>query len=418
MSANTLSEYVKRGTERHSDLAEVMERRKNSKAQELENLEFDALIAEQKKKLADATPVKVDSSQPSNFAATLFVGRTPAEIKEIISSFNQEEMDKYLYLSGHGNSNGFANMRGVPREANNEVKNMLEALKIGLEAGRKNESNGVDMKGIAEIFKAGVEAARVPQSANPQPDMQYKLVETTLAELKATREESARQDRLRTEREINELKSRPSGLDELLYSEEKMAKARKVFGGSDSATTNEFTLKKTEMEQTERLENKKLDWEQKKWEMDKDKEGNTLETVKAILEGPAGEILKSFGNAGADRIRGGSKAPVSNGQAQSPQISQIKCPNCGGLFQVNTQLPMIQCPLCGVQLQNGNQASHEQVDNASSNPAQEQQVSTPMQQPTPDPIQVEPSQTPAPIQNKPVDQTVEAESPVEQITAQ
>jgi hypothetical protein len=408
--SNMLNEYVKRPTNVKSELAEVMDRRQNEKIQELNNVKLDAMIAEEKKKLADATPIKVDSSQSTNsmtFLSSLFVGKSPAEIKEIIRSFSQEEIDRLTYMARSANQNSFVDPRGfAPRDSNSEMKNMLEALKIGLEAGRKNEGNGVDLKGLAEIFKAGVEASKVQQPANPQPDLQYKIVESTLAELRAAREETSRQDRLRTEREIADLKNRPSGFDELVYNEEKAAKVRKIFGGADTGAANEFTLRKAEMDQTERLETRKLDWEEKKWEKEKDKEGNTLETVKAILEGPAGEILKSFGNAGAERIRGGAKTPTSNGQAHPSQIAQIKCPSCGGLFQVNTQLPMIQCPLCGVQLQNGNQPA----------PQQEQPSQAPIQQPVPNPAQVEPSQTPAPIQEKPVDQTVEAEPIAEQPT--
>jgi len=407
----TMEQYVKKGISKSNGLEEVMERRQTEKMMEYENTKLDALIAEEKKKLKEASPTTIDSSQASNFAATLFAGRTPVEIKEIIRSLTQEEIDKLTYMATNMNPNNFGNMRGIPREANNEVKNMLEALKIGLEAGRKNESNGVDMKGIAEIFKAGVEASKVQQPVNPQPDIQYKILENSMAEIRAMREERTREDRLRTEKEIAELKSRPSGFDELVYNEEKAAKVRKIFGGSDSGAANDYTLKKAEMDQKERLETRKLDWEEKKWVQEQEGQGKTIDQIQSVLktvtEGPIGKVIESFGSAGADRLRGGAKAPASNGQAQSPQIAQIKCPNCGGLFQVNTQLPMIQCPLCGVQLQNGNQPA----------PQQEQPSQVPIQQPTSNPIQVEPSQTPAPIQEKPVDETVEAESPVEQITA-
>jgi len=170
------------------------------------------------------------------------------------------------------------------------------------------------------------------------------------------------------------------------------------------------------MDQTERLETRKLDWEQKKWELDKEKEGNTLETVKQILEGPAGEILKSLGSAGADKIRGGAKAPNSNSNSNnqgqsSGKITQVTCPNCTGAFPANVQLPMIQCPLCGVQLQSGNQASHEQTEHsnqpASSAPSQEM----PKDQPPSDSAQAQSS--PIPTQEKPVDETVEVEANAE-----
>jgi len=419
----TMEQYVKKGISKSNGLEEVMERRQTEKMMEYQNTKLDALIAEEKKKLKEATPTTIDSSQTSNFAATLFVGRTPAEIKEIISSFNQEEMDKFLYLSGRGNSNSFANMRGVPHDSNTEVKNMLEALKIGLDAGRKNEGNGVDMKGIAEIFKAGVDAARVQQQpANPQGDVQFKLVENTLAELKATREDSARQERLRTEKEIAELKSRPSGLDELFYNEEKAAKARKIFGGADTGATNEYSLKKLEMEQNKDIEDRKQSWEEKKWTQEQEGQGKTIEQIKDVLkivgEGPLGKVIENLGSAGAEKIRG-SKTRNSNSQAQPPQIAKVNCPNCAGDFQANIQLPQVQCPLCGVLLQSGNQPAHEQAEHSPSNQAQESPASnTPQEQqvptPTPDPKQVQPSQTAT--QEKPVDQTVEAEPVAEQPT--
>ena len=412
MSANTLSEYVKRGTERHSDLAEVMERRKNSKAQELENLEFDALIAEQKKKLKDASPETINSSQAPNFMAflsSLFVGKSPAEINEILTYLTQEQIDKLRLLSESMNPNNLSNIRGIMQPQNSSLKETIEIVKLilSMQQPTKSESNNISGKDLIDAFKTGLEV-KAQQPANPQNDVQYKLVENTLAELKATREDSARQERLRTEKEIAELKSRPSGLDELFYNEEKAAKARKLFGGSDSAATNEYTLKKLEMEQNKDIEDRKQNWEEKKWEKEKDKEGRTLETVKEILEGPAGEILKSLGNAGAEKIRG-SKASNSNNPAQSSaKITQINCPNCNGAFPVNVQLPTIQCPLCGVQLQNGNQPPVT---------SQEQQVATPPQeQPASNSPPAQPSESPA--LEKPVDQTVEAEPVAEQPTNQ
>ena len=407
-----LSEYVKKATNRTSDLSEVMERRKNAKAQELENLEFEALILEQKKKIRDASPETVTSGQTTNFAASILAGRSPEQVKQILSSLTQEEIDKLAYMSARMDPNNFNNLRGAIQAPNTSTKEIVEIIKLinELQQPKKSESNGISGKDLIDAFKTGMEITKVQQPTNSQPDMQYKLVENTLAELKATREDVARQERLRTEKEIAELKNRPSGLDELFYNEEKAAKARKIFGGADTGATNEFSLKKEEMAQTERLETKKLDWEQKKWEMEKDKEGDTLETVKEILAGPAGELLKGLGGAASDRIRG-NKTPSSNGQTQQSQFAKVKCPNCSGDFPANIQLPMIQCPLCGVQLQNGNQPSHEQAEHsnqpAPSAPSQE----LPKDQPPSDSTQTQSSPTPA--QEKPVDQTVEVEANAE-----
>jgi ribosomal protein S27E len=77
--------------------------------------------------------------------------------------------------------------------------------------------------------------------------------------------------------------------------------------------------------------------------------GKTIEQVKDLVkivtEGPVGDVIKNFGQAGADRLRSGTaqKAPSN--------IVQVKCPNCGGTFPANGQLPTVTCPLCGVTLQ-------------------------------------------------------------------
>ena len=411
----TLSEYVKRGTDRHSDLAEVMERRKSSKAQELENLEFDALIAEQKKKLADATPAKVDSSQATNFMAflsSLFVGKSPAEINAILTYLTQEQIDKLRLLSESMNPNNLANLRGMMQPQNSSLKETIEIVKLilSMQQPQKSESNSISGKDLIDAFKTGLEV-KAQQPANSQNDLQYKLMENSFAEAKAAREEMANQNRLRMEREIVELKNKPSEVDMLLSYEERAGKLKKVYGGTDPAVINEWALKKLDMEQNKDIEDRKQSWEEKKWTQEQEGQGKTIEQIKEVLkvvgEGPIGRVLENIGSAGAEKLRG-SKTRNSNVQAQPPQIAQVKCPNCAGDFSANTQLPQIQCPLCGVQLQSGNQPA----------PQQEQPSQAPIQQPTPNPAQVEPSQTPAPIQEKPVDETVEAEPNAEQPTQQ
>ena len=395
-----ISEYVKKGIARSNGLTEVMERRQNEKLQELDNLKIEAMIAEEKKKLQEASPPKTDSSQAGIIAATLFAGRKPEEIKQILSTLTPEEIDRLAQIASSGNQ---SNLRGLLQPQNSSLKETLEIVKLfmAIQPPQRPESNGISGKDLIDAIKTGMEISKAqqPVATAPQENVQFKLVESTLAELKASREEYARQEKLRLEREIEALKNRPSGFDEILYNEEKLSKVRKMFGG-DSGAANEFTLKKTEMEQTKDLENKKLDWEMKKWELEKEKEGSTLETVKEILEGPAGEILKSFGSAGAERLRGGSKASASNSQAPPSQLVKVKCPNCAGDFPANPQLAIIQCPLCGRQLQHSNQPA----------PSAPSQV-MPKDQPPSDSAQAQHPQNP-------VDHTVEDDSPVEQIATQ
>ena len=96
----TMSEYVKKGISRTNGLAEVMERRQNEKITELETIKLDAMIAEEKKKLKAASPPTAEASQAPNFMAflsSLFVGKSSAEITEILTYLTQEQIDKLIY---------------------------------------------------------------------------------------------------------------------------------------------------------------------------------------------------------------------------------------------------------------------------------------------------------------------------------
>lgn len=379
---SNLSEYVRKATSGKSELSEVMERRKSAKAQELENLEFDALIAEAKKKLQDASPNKIDPAQATNFATMIFAGRTPAEIKEIIHSLTQEEIDKFSYMAASMNPNNFANMRGLLREPNTGTKEIVDAIKIGTDL-RKPESNSISAKDLLDAIKTGMEISNARQPANSQNDGNYKLLEMTLGELKATREESARQERLKTDREIADLKNRPSALQELSQDAEKYQVYKKMFGGTDSAVTNDYSLKKLEMEQSKDIEDKKLGFEKEKWKYEKDNEGKIFEQIKdvakIVTEGPVGEVIKSLGNAGAERIRGsGNKGGPKNSVAN---IGPAQCPNCKGKFLANAMLDPIQCPLCGATLTKGNQPPQEPQSPATQTEENPQETQAQTEQP-------------------------------------
>jgi len=411
-----MEQYVKKGISKSNGLEEVMERRKTQKLQELEDLDIDSMIAEKKKKLQEASPTKIDSTHPNfmAFLSSLFAGKAPAEINDILTYLTQEQIDKLKYLSESMNPNNLANLRGVMQPPNSSLKETIEIVKLILSMQQPQQSvnNGFDLKGIAEIFKAGVEAAKVQQPPVQQqqdPMAVYRMVQEIVHPFQ---EQASNQGKQLVDMRMKELESKI--VDPVAYVKNMKSVAADL-GFTSSGATNDYTLKKAEMDQTERLETRKLDWEQRKWELDKEKEGSTLETVKEILEGPAGEILKSFGNAGAERLRG-NKASSTNGQTQQPQFAKIKCPSCAGDFSANPQLVMIQCPLCGVQLQNSNQASHEQTEHsnqpAPSAPPQE----IPKDQPPSDSAQAQPSQNI--VKEKPKDETVEAESHVEPITKQ
>ena len=346
MSSKPLSEYVKEAKEKRSDLSQVMEKRKELKLQELDDLQLDRYIQEERAKLQQYPSTNIPHTQAVNWVGTLFAGRSPSEIQEIVNGLTPEGIDKLAMINARMNPANFATFRDLVKEPTTEAKTVLEAVKTGVEVAKGQSTSTSDSKTMLEAMKLGIEVGKT-HNPSPQSNMGETLIKETLAELRAQREENARKDQLRLEKEIAEIKMRPSAMDEIARDAEKFSTYRKMFGGTDSATANEYTLKKLEMEQTERLEDRKIGFEEKKWEFEKASEGKTIEQVKdlvkTVTEGPVGDVLKSFGEAGADRIRGSPKRNTSS-------IIQVTCPNCQGKFQANDQLAKINCPLCGAEL--------------------------------------------------------------------
>lgn len=361
-----ISTYVKKAKEGKTDLQEVMERRKSKKIQELEELEIDAFIAEAKDKIRKTPPERLDSTTTTNFAAMLFAGRKPEEIKQILNSLSQEEIDRLAYIAASMNPNNLLMFRGSLREPSTTARDIVEAIKVGVDAAKKPSegSGGVDLKGLAEIFKAGVEAAK---AQNPQPQQDplamYKAFQDMMQPVITA---LSGKDKEIMELKINELRNQI--VDPMSWL--KMVKAASGELGLSPAGKGEIDLKIAEMAQMERIEGKKMEFEEKKWEYDKANEGKIFtqitDAVKTVTEGPVGDAIKAIGEAQADKMRG------SITKTNRASIIQIKCPACSGTFRANSDLVLIMCPLCGTQLQKPSQPAPQPSPEQPSQQAQAQ----------------------------------------------
>jgi len=379
MSVKTIIAESKKGK---GQVTQFLEKENEEAEQEYANTKLKRLIAEEKARINE---LGVEGKKPEAHVSSDLLGHimdlaqvSPVKAKEFLDSLSEDAMGKLAMISSMGQNGGMNSVLPMLKGGSN-IQDIVAIVKL-LQDNRQPKESGTDWKGAAELFKAGVEAAKAQQPANPQSDLQYKLVEKTLDELKETRLEMSRQDRSRTDKEIAELKNRPSALQELSQDSEKYQVYKKMFGGNDSTTTNEFTLKREEMQQTERLEDKKLGFEEKKWEYEKTNEGKTIEQitglVKTVTEGPIGEAIKAIGGAQADKMRG--SATKSN----SARVVQVKCPSCSGVFPANEQLAAITCPLCGTGLSRGSQpAPQEPQPQAAQSPEKTQESQTQTEQP-------------------------------------
>lgn len=364
-SGKTVKEIiVESRTPGKGSVERIMEENKNEMLQELETSKIQRMLEEEKNRIAELqrTNQPVPHGEAQNFVEMMFKGRSAKEIKEILDEIGTDQVDKLSMMAAAMNAGSFQNLQTFMRQPGTSGKDIVDAVRTGAELS-KQQSPGAGgsvteiAKAMADMFKTGVELGR-GQKNQPQESGTDKYLNMLIEELKLARQENQRERELKLEKEIDQIKNRPSAMDELASDAQKIAKYRILFGGVDQGTANEYTLKKEEMQQTERLENKKLDFEMDKWKYEKENSGKTIEQVKdlvkTVTEGPVGEVIKNFGSAGADRLRGGTAAKTPS------NIVTVKCPNCGGTFPANGQLPTLTCPLCGVTLEAPNQPTPQQ----------------------------------------------------------
>lgn len=277
-----------------------------------------------------------------------------------------------------------------PEEKTSEAKTILDAVRIGVEVAKpQQQSQGsvADMaKSIVEALKIGVDMGKAQTQQPQQQGYAEKYLDLLLGELKMARQEQSKDREARLEKEIMEIKNKPSGMEEIARDAEKFSTYRKMFGGGDTATANEYTLKKLEMEQTERLDDRKLGFEEKKWEYEKANEGKTMEQVtnliKTVGEGSIGKAIENMGSGVGERLKTGKNN-------NSPQLIKIQCPKCYGQFSVNPDLQTVLCTHCGAVLQSTPPTPQSQPEPPPvTQELQQQQIDTPQTQES---LQQEPS---------------------------
>lgn len=367
-----IEEYIKKKKAGTNSLEEVMEKRKTQKLQELEEVQIEAAIAEAKKKI-EVSGGNLQTGQSSNFVTMLLHGRKPEEVKQIIDSLDETALDKLAYLAAAMNGQQLGAFTQTLRKPETNVKETIELINTIVKMSQKpQEQQGITLQGIAALMKEMREA----QPQQPQTDIYDKFVKPALDEIKAMREESAKEQMLRLEKEIAGLKNRPSLAQELAMKTEEYQAFQKIFGNPSGES--ELTLKKEEMRQTHDVEMAKLDWEKDKWAEEKESNKEIYGIIRETIKGPVSDLTKSLGGAAAERIRGGHGQP-------SPQIQTITCPSCNKPFNVVAGSPQVVCPSCNAVLGLGLQ---QQLP-----PQQTQSPQT--QEPTP------PTEAPHPVAEQP-----------------
>lgn len=342
--ANTET-YIRKIKERASPSGEVLDKIKAAKAHELDSLVIDTEIAKYKKQL-QGTDNTQQTATPS--LTSLFVGKNAEEIQAILRGLTSEDIQKLQLITANMNTNQLGALLQFVKQPDTTRNDIFGLFKLMLEMNnRQQPQQGITLEGIAALMKAMKETQPPPQ---PQTDV-YKVV----MELTKPLYDSLRlKDREVYDAKLKEIEAKmPSPLDEQIKYVKEMAGVL----GMDSGGRSELDLKLEEMKQNREIDMKKLDWEEKKYEMEQDADSRKWEQIANILKGPVGDVMKSLGAAGADRVRGGRQP---NHAAKILKPVQTQCPNCSSKIFVDAEAETAVCGNCGAVLQKQGQQPVEQ----------------------------------------------------------
>lgn len=324
--------------DKKSEVDKILEDREKEAVRAYKKIQLDRLVAEEEQKLKKIKSNPENSSpQATNYVQSLFVGRNPEEVKQIISSLGSDEIQKLALIANASNPNNQAMLTSLLSRKDTSINDTVQLIKTVVDMNKPPPQQSNLLQGVASLITALNKQTQPQKQANPYVE----ILKATLDELKEQRKVTQQQQMMILQKEIAEIKNRPTALAEIARDSQKFKTYQEMFGGGQRI--DEIALKLEDMRQKERLDNRKLDFEERKLQREEESTGKLYDTVKEVLKGPVGETIKNLGTAGADRVRG-SKNP------QAQQMVRAQCPKCGGVFPANPELPTINCPLCGAQL--------------------------------------------------------------------
>jgi hypothetical protein len=378
--SKSVEEIVVDIKKKKSPVTKILEERAEEQMQEYEQTKLERMIAEEKARIqiVQKEGKTLEPKVASDFTAQILqlAEVDPAKAKAFIQSLDQEDLNKIAFLMSAGSNRGDAFLN-LARSPGTSVKELVELLKI-----MRPDNGGTDLKGIAEVFKLGMEAAKssAPQGQQQTPIEIFKMVKEFVEPFQQS---LGQKDKELWEERMQRLQSQiVNPLDWYKAQKELM----KEFGVS-SGGKSEVDLKLAEMGQTERLENRKLDWEMRKSEKQEEADTRKWEQIGRIFEGPVGRVMENFGKAGADKLRG---TPSKN--ALKPV--QVACPNpnCKKPFYADESALSVVCPHCGAILEKTSASPPPQPQPPAQPPQAEVPQPTEASQPASEQQQLQPEQ--------------------------
>lgn len=352
MEGNKLGteEYIHKLKSAKGGAEEVTEKIKYDKLAEYESTKAELEI---EKLRSEIQRIRKESGTVEPETARGFIGQIlaanlsdPARAKVFLDALGEEDLQKLSFLMAAESDRSGAIMNLLKSPGTN-IRDIVEIVKL-----MRPSNGGVDLKGIAEVFKMGIEAARSNQPPPQSQEQGFKYVYETFVK-PFTEALSAQQQETMNAR-VDALKAQiPPPIDQQIASIKKMAGDLGLAGGGK---TSEVDLRLEEMRQSHDLDLERIRWEQQKFmlqsEAERDKWGAIQQTFAPVFAMAAPEIRNQLRKAGGEVGKMLNPGNPQKGPSTEQQIAPFTCPQCNAELTVPIppnapDVVPIKCPKCG-----------------------------------------------------------------------
>lgn len=347
-----IREIVDEAKKGKSPVEKILKERQGEAETEYQEMKIRRLVEEEKARIRELKKqgLEIEPGLATDFTTHIFelAQVDPNKAKAFIESLDQESMNKMAYLMAMEKDRAGAFMQ-LAKSSGTDVKDLIEIMKF------MRSNGGVDLKGISEIFNAGVNAARAQNPAGPATVQQGvdQIMKTYVNPfLDALKDK----DKEIFEEKFKSLESKI--VNPLEWFQQQKAVAGQL-GFTPAGKSSEVDLKLEEMRQSHDLDMEKLRWEQNKFVMQQAAERDKWSAIQqmvspiAALAGP--EVRNQLKNLGRQVSKSMGPNPIPEGLPMSSGVAGFVCPSC------NTELSIpldkippgaedvpIKCPKCGV----------------------------------------------------------------------
>jgi ribosomal protein S27E len=341
VSVETVAKRIREKTST-SDLDEVVELINRQKVDELKRLTIERMLAEERAKLEEARKkVPPDTAAAAGILGSIMqVAQVdPARAKEFLSSLSEEDILKLSMLTSSSQAGGILSLIPLLKSGSVGVKDIVEIVKMI----NPQPQPSIDLKGLAEIFKAGMEAAK--STSNSPAD----TLTAVMNIVKPFYELLSEKDRELWNERIRALESRIVDPVEYLKTIKSSAQELGLAAPSGGDTQALIEIERLRTERDLKLQELQQSFE--RWRVEQQMEVAKWDRVKDMLQGPLGQTLRAVGAVAASRV-GGARVQA--------QFENVKCPSCGNTFPVMMGQDRAVCPFCKTILERAGGVEAEQ----------------------------------------------------------